>query len=60
MSHDQTLSEKIYWILIEAGQKKMELKIGDMITFTPTEIRYILRDHEDELVEWAKKKEEVN
>ncbi len=56
MSHDQTLSEKIFWILVEAGQKKMELKIGDMITFTPTEIRYILRDHEDELVEWAKKK----
>lgn len=59
MSHDQTLSEKIFWILVDAGQKKMELKIGDMITFTPTEIRYILRDHEDELVEWAKKKEDV-
>lgn len=56
MSHDQTLSEKIFWILVDAGQKKMELKIGDMITFTPTEIRYILRDHEEELVEWVKKK----
>ena len=46
---EQDLAEKIYWILIEEGQRNLKLPLGSIITNTPDEVRDIIRKHIKEL-----------
>jgi len=46
---DQDLAEKIYWILIEEGQRNLKFPLGSIITNTPDEVRDIIRKHIEEL-----------
>jgi hypothetical protein len=39
----QDLTEKIYWILIEEGQRNLEKPLGSIITNTPDEVRDIIK-----------------
>ena len=48
-SADKDLAEKIYWILIEEGQRNMKFPLGSIITNTPDEVRDIIRKHISEL-----------
>lgn len=46
---NQDLAEKIYWILIEEGQRDLEKPLGSIITNTPDEVRDIIKKHLNEL-----------
>ena len=49
VAREQDLAEKIYWILIEEGQRNLEKPLGSIITNTPDEVRDIVRKHIKEL-----------
>lgn len=46
---NQDFAEKIYWILIEEGQRNLEKSIGSIITNTSDEVRDIIKKHLKEL-----------
>jgi hypothetical protein len=48
-SVEKDLAEKIYWILIEEGQRNLEKPLGSIITNTPDEVRDIIKKHLAEL-----------
>ena len=49
MGENKDLAEKIYWILIEEGQRNLKFPLGSTITNTPDEVRDIVRKHIKEL-----------
>lgn len=48
---EKDLAEKIYWILIEEGQRNLEKPLGSIITNTPDEVRNIIKKHLNELTQ---------
>ena len=46
---NKSLSEKIFKILIDEGQHDLEKPLGSQITFTPDEVRDIIKKYEAEL-----------
>ena len=51
MGENKDLAEKIYWILIEEGQRNLKFPLGSTITNTPDEVRDIVRKHIKELTQ---------
>ena len=45
----EDLIDKIHLILVEEGQHDLRFKLGEIIKYSPSEIREILLKHKDEL-----------
>ena len=41
----EEFAEKLYWILIEEGQRNTKLHLGDIIKITPDEVKEIVLRH---------------
>lgn len=46
----ESLIDKIYWIIINHGQRDMRFKLDEIIRYDPAEIKEILLKHKDELI----------